>query len=62
MDVMTEPERADVDKTGFSEDADPGAAGDFADEHSDTTFADEVADGPEHARDPDEPEGREGLD
>jgi len=35
---------------------------DFADEHDDTTFADEVPDGPEHARDSDSPRGRGGMD
>jgi hypothetical protein len=35
---------------------------DFADEHDDTTLADETVDGPEHAREPDQPRGRAGMD
>ncbi|GII22962.1 hypothetical protein Pme01_25590 [Planosporangium mesophilum] len=31
----------------------------YPDEHSDTTFAGETADGPEHAREPDQPKGRD---
>jgi hypothetical protein len=67
---MSEPGRGDVERTGFVDniDADPEAdpeagdvGADFADEHSDTTFAGETADGPEHAREPDQPRGRDGL-
>ena len=36
--------------------------GDFAEEHRDTTFADEVPGGPEHAEEPESPEGRAGMD
>jgi hypothetical protein len=53
-----------VQRTGFADNHDPdapGGEGDFAEEHSDTTFAGETADGPEHAREPDQPRGRDGL-
>ncbi|MEN3310610.1 MAG: hypothetical protein V7603_6812 [Micromonosporaceae bacterium] len=36
--------------------------GDFAEEHTKPTYADEVPDGPEHARDPDSPRGLAGAD
>jgi hypothetical protein len=63
---MSEPGRAEVERTGFADNVDPPAGddpadADFAAEHSDTTFADEMADGPEHAREPDQPRGRDGL-
>jgi hypothetical protein len=72
---MSEPGRTEVERTGFA-DVDPTTDvdslttvdltddptdADFAAEHSDTTFADETADGPEHAREPDQPKGRDGL-
>lgn len=41
---------------------DTADTGDFAADHDDTTLVDELVDGPEHARDPDEPRGRAGMD
>jgi hypothetical protein len=43
---------------GSLPDADP----DFADEHTDTTFADELEGGPEGAREPESPRGLSGMD
>lgn len=40
----------------------PDDGADFADEHSDTSFADEMSGGPESARDPDSPTGHAGMD
>ncbi|MFF5234958.1 hypothetical protein [Dactylosporangium sp. NPDC000521] len=37
-------------------------SGDFSEEHQDTTFADETAGGPEHAEEPESPDGRAGMD
>jgi hypothetical protein len=53
--------QGDVEQTGFADNYGPDDDVDFAEEHEDTTFADETADGPEHAREPDEPRGRDGL-
>jgi hypothetical protein len=39
-----------------------GADGDFAAEHDETTFADEPEGGPEHAQEPESPEGHAGMD
>lgn len=36
--------------------------GDFAEEHRSATFADELPDGPERAKDPDSPNGLAGAD
>jgi hypothetical protein len=44
----------------FSEDASPGE--DFADEHTDTTFADHVPGGQERAEEPESPDGRAGME
>jgi len=42
-------------------DDEPGDA-DFAEEHQDSTLADETGGGPEHAREPESPDGRGGMD
>jgi len=52
---MTDKE---VDRTGF---ADNVADDDFAGEHDETSFADNTADGPEHSREPDQPDDHGGL-
>jgi hypothetical protein len=52
--VFREPDPARRDRP----DEDP----DFAAEHDDATFADEMPGGPEQARDPDSPEGQSGMD
>jgi hypothetical protein len=53
---------SEVDRTGFADDAEVGdEQADFAGEHDDTSFAGDTADGPEHAREPDQPKGRDGL-
>jgi hypothetical protein len=57
---MAEP-TDEVKRTGFADNYGAEAEGDFAEEHEDTTFADDTADGPEHAREPDQPRGRDGL-
>ncbi|MER7276713.1 hypothetical protein ABT369_19940 [Dactylosporangium sp. NPDC000244] len=58
---MTEPERA-VAVTepfpGFDEDD----LGDFATEHCSVTLAEQLAGGPEHAREPESPHGLAGMD
>jgi hypothetical protein len=46
---------SEVDRTGFADNAEVEQE-DFAGEHDDTSFVDEVKDGPEHAREPDQPE------
>jgi hypothetical protein len=43
---------------GTLPDTDP----DFADEHNETTFADELDGGPEGAREPESPRGRGGME
>ncbi len=55
---------SEVDRTGFSDDADlvDDEQGDFAEEHDDESFADNVPDGPERARESDQPKGLAGLD
>jgi hypothetical protein len=53
----------EVDNTpiGDPDDVDE-AGGDFADEHSSTTFADEREGGPEGETEPESPEGYAGMD
>ena len=46
----------------LADDASDAASGDFAEEHQDTTLADQTAGGPEHAEEPESPDGRAGMD
>jgi hypothetical protein len=48
-----------VQRTGFADNVDENA--DFAGEHDDTAVDDESEDGPEHAREPDQPDDHGGL-
>jgi hypothetical protein len=50
------------ERSGSEVDVPSEEDGDFAEEHSRPTYADEVRDGPEHARDPDSPSGLAGAD
>ncbi|MDG6107130.1 hypothetical protein Daura_32340 [Dactylosporangium aurantiacum] len=59
-DDTTGTDAGDDRLEAFSEDASPDA--DFADEHSDTTFADQVPGGQEGAEEPESPDGRAGMD
>jgi hypothetical protein len=61
VDVMAEP-TVHVEWPGFGDSLDPADVGDFASEHDDMTLAYELPDGPEHAREPDEPRGLAGMD
>jgi hypothetical protein len=52
----------DVRRTGFADDAEVAdGQDDFAGEHDDTSFADDSRDGPEHSREPDQPDDHGGL-
>lgn len=54
---MTDPKRH---LEALPDDEPDGA--DFAEEHQDSTLAGEVAGGPEHAPEPESPDGRAGMD
>jgi hypothetical protein len=56
---MSDPDFRDPDR--FPEGV-PEDEGDFADEHSDTTLADQLTGGPESANEPETPRGRAGMD
>jgi hypothetical protein len=58
--VMTDDTTGTDRLEAFSEDASPDA--DFADEHTDTTFADQVPGGPERSEEPESPDGRAGME
>jgi hypothetical protein len=48
-----------VDRTGFADNEEEQE--DFAGEHDDTSFEGDTDDGPEHAREPDQPDDHGGL-
>ncbi|WP_433611694.1 hypothetical protein ACQP2P_45015 [Dactylosporangium sp. CA-139114] len=58
---MTEPEQA-VAVTESFPGFDADDLGDFASEHRSVTLAEELAGGPEHAREPESPHGLAGMD
>jgi len=52
-------ERGDGQLEAFADDSDDA---DFAGEHDDSTLADQLEGGPEHAGEPESPRGRAGMD
>jgi hypothetical protein len=55
----TERQRETGDRPAALPDDDTG---DFADEHADTSVSGQLEGGPEHAPEPESPEGRAGMD